>query len=79
MQEQRKFKCAYLEWSQHREGVKIKTTKISSGGDIGKSAKFAPAKISCYTVLMHVSYSLIHAAFYINTQARLSRHWDGFH
>ena len=29
----------YFVWSQHREGAKIKTTKISSGGNIGESAK----------------------------------------
>ena len=32
------------------EGAKIKTAKISSGGDTGESAKFAPAKISRYTM-----------------------------
>ena len=29
---------------------KIKTTKLSSGGEMGFSQKFGPAKISCYTV-----------------------------
>ena len=31
------LKCVYFVWSQHREGVKIKTKKISSGGDTGES------------------------------------------
>ena len=37
-------KCAYFVWSQNREGAKIKTTKISSGGDTGESAKICTSE-----------------------------------
>ena len=35
--------------------AKIKTAKISSGGETGFSRKFGPAKISRYTVSWHES------------------------
>ena len=50
------LKCVYFVWSQHREGAKITTTKISSGGDTGESTKVCTSEnFSLYG--MHVVIS----------------------